>query len=397
MHSPSHIWRHMCNLVLCVSLLVGCATTERELSQTAPPYATLPNGRDPMNPERRSTLGERCWEGTIPTMEQEMGRPLNILEMSGGGQNGAFGAGVLVGWAETGKRPKFDIVTGISVGALLSTFAFLGEPEDDAAMEEIFTTINKDDIYHEGGALRVAFGGVSFHDSEPLAKLLEKYITQRTLERVAAEARKGRMLAVGILNLDYRQLWVIEMAVLAASGAPDALDIYRKVLLAAASPPAIFPAVEIKGSLFADGGTRDRLLVAGLAGPGLGATAPKAKGGGQVYVIFNDTSRAQPRAVKSELKDILRTSVRSMLDGQMEATLVRAYGVAQIHGYQFNLLQIPNDFPLGPDPLAFDPKEMGALFERGRELGRNPDAWLKTPETDQNVTPWIFKSMTEMN
>ncbi len=396
MLSWSNMWRIAWTFVAPVSLLGGCSNIERRLSTTAPPYVTLPNGRDPMNPERYSALGQRITKGLIATLEGELGRPLNILQISGGGQKGAFGAGVLVGWSESGTRPKFDIVTGISAGALLSTFAFLGEPEDDAVMAEMFTTINKDELSRKGGFLRFMFGGTSTMDSEPLAEMLRKYITQQTLDRIAAEARKGRLLCVGLLNLDYRQLWVVDLTALAASGEADALDTYRKVLQAAASPPLLLPPVEIKGFLFGDGGTRDRLLVVGLTGPREDLSLPASAGGGEIYVIFNDKSQPQAQAVTPDLKGIISSNLQSMLNAQMETTLLRAYGIAQAHDYRFKLMKIPDSFPLGPDSLAFDPGVMRALFEKGRTLGRGPNTWLTTPPTGQNGSAWIIKMLSEL-
>jgi predicted acylesterase/phospholipase RssA len=137
-----------------------------------PPYASLPNGRDPRNPEQYSELGKRfSAKGLIATLEDFHKRRLNILEISGGDAKGAFGAGVLIGWGESGTRPKFDIVTGISAGALLSTFAFLGEPEDDAVIADLFTGMKKSDVAPKpGGILRFAFGDDSFMDNTPLTR-----------------------------------------------------------------------------------------------------------------------------------------------------------------------------------------------------------------------------------
>ena len=216
-------------LAAVVSLLGGCSSVERTLSTTVPAYASLPNGRDPMNPDEDSVLGKRFSKGLFRTLQDQHARPLNVLEISGGGPYGAFGSGVLVGWAETGTRPKFDIVTGISAGALLSTFAFLGEPEDDAVIADLFTGMKKDDVSPKaGGVLRFVFGDNSLMDNKPLIEMLRKLITEKTLDRVAAEARRGRLLFVGLVNLDYRQLWAFDLTGLAASGEADAVELIVK-------------------------------------------------------------------------------------------------------------------------------------------------------------------------
>jgi predicted acylesterase/phospholipase RssA len=398
MHLQSRTNRSAFAFGVAIALLGGCTTVERTIPSTVPPYVSLPTGRDPMNPDHYSALGKRFSKGVIPTLQNQHARPLNILEISGGGPKGAFGSGVLVGWAESGTRPKFDIVTGISAGALLSTFAFLGEPQDDAVIADLFTGMRKDDVSPKaGGVLRFAFGDNSLMDNKPLIELLRKLITEKTLDRVAAEARKGRFLFVGLLNLDYRQLWAFDLTGLAASGEANAVDTYRKILLASASPPLIFPPVEINGSLFADGGTRDRLLVAGLSGREEEPSSRVTSGGGTFYVIFNDKAQSKASAIKPDIRGVIGSTLQTMLSANMEATLLRAYVLAQAHGYQFRLMTIPDSVELEPDSFGFDPEVMKVLFEKGRALGRNPSAWVAAPPSaGQNASPWLIKVLSEL-
>ena len=138
--------------VVAALLLAGCASPpERALSQKAPAYAMLPNGNDPLNPDRLSPMyasGAGEDRNFIRLLERKHGRALIILSLSGGGQNGAFGAGLLTGWRETGQRPQFDVVGGVSTGALLATHALLGTPADDAQLEEMYTQISKKDVHN---------------------------------------------------------------------------------------------------------------------------------------------------------------------------------------------------------------------------------------------------------
>ena len=143
--------------ILLALVLAGCASApEREISREVAPYATLQNGNDPLNPDRLSPYFKAATsgieQGVIPYYESKRGHALNVLTISGGGQNGAFGAGFLIGWRESGRRPEFDIVTGVSTGALLATHAFLGTPADDAVLEELYTQITKRDIYRSRGS-----------------------------------------------------------------------------------------------------------------------------------------------------------------------------------------------------------------------------------------------------
>ncbi len=165
-------------------LLAGCASPpERALSQKAPTYAMLPNGHDPLNPDRFSPMyaAGAGGENFIRVLERKHGRALNILSLSGGGQNGAFGAGLLIGWRESGQRPQFDAVGGVSTGALLATHALLGTPADDAQLEEMYTQITKKDIHSERGIFSLAFGADSLSDTAPLRELIARFITAETL------------------------------------------------------------------------------------------------------------------------------------------------------------------------------------------------------------------------
>ena len=169
--------------VICAvaSLLVAaCASVpHRELSLKPATYAMLPNGHDPLNPGKVSPLYAAAAPGNtnaIREFERRRGHALNVLSLSGGGQNGAFGAGLLIGWRESGRRPVFDIVGGVSTGALMATHALLGTPADDAQLEEMYTQITKKDIYEERRIYSLATAD-SLADTEPLARLIAKHIT----------------------------------------------------------------------------------------------------------------------------------------------------------------------------------------------------------------------------
>jgi|SRR5689334_19591545 patatin-like phospholipase len=395
MYSRASIVRDLIALAAVLLLLGGCSSVQRTLSTIVPSYASLPNGRDPMNPDQYSELGKRfSAKGLIPTLEDLHGRRLNVLEISGGGPKGAFGAGVLIGWGESGARPKFDVVTGISAGAWLSTWAFLGEPQDDAIIADLFTGMKKNDVGPKlGGVLRFAFGDNSFMDNQPLVEKIRELITEKTLARVAEEAHKGRLLFVGLHNLDYRQLWVFDLTALAASGEPDALETYRKIIQASVSPPMVFPPVEIAGSLFADGGTRELLLAVGLQDAE--GSSSVTSGEGTFFVIFNDKETPEVRAISPDIRGVIDSVAATALSAQMEWMLLRAYALAQAHRYQFKLMKIPESAPI-PDLFDFDPDMMKALFAIGREFGRDPASWVVAPSPGQDASPWIIKLLSEL-
>lgn len=375
--------------VLTALLLAGCASApERVLSQKAPAYAALPNGSDPLNPGKVSSLyAAMASEGGnfVRQLERRRGRALNILSLSGGGQNGAFGAGLLNGWRESGQRPQFDMVGGVSTGALLATHALLGTPADDAQLEEMYTQISKKDVHSERGLFSLALGADSLSDTSPLRALIAKFITADTLTRVAAAYNAGRFLFVGTTNIDYGQTWVWNMSMIAKDGN---LELYRQVLLASASFPIVFPPVEIDGHLFVDGAARSNVVIAGLGGAE--RPPPPLHGPGNIYLVDNGRLQAPPEALRRALGDVAATTVSVMMDQSMLTAMTRSYFGAKVLGYKFNMVAIPDSVNVGKDPLAFDPKQMRAAFDAGRAIAKKPDHWLTVPPNTGDIPSWAL-------
>lgn len=375
--------------VVAALLLAGCASTpERVLSREAPVYAALPNGHAPLNPDQLSPAYAAAAAGEsniIRRLERAHGRALNVLSLSGGGQNGAFGAGFLIGWRESGQRPEFDIVGGVSTGALLATHALLGTPADDAELEEMYTQISKKDVYDERGIFSLAFGADSLSDTAPLRALIAAHITAETLKRVAAASDENRLLFVGTTNIDYGQTWVWNMSRIAKEGN---LELYRKVLLASASFPIVFPPVEIDGHLFVDGAARSNVVIAGLGGSE--RPPPPPYGPGNVYLIDNGRLQSPPEALRRALGPVAATTISVMMDQSMLTAMTRSYFGARFLGYNFKMVAIPNNVDVGNDPLAFDPKQMRAAFDAGRAIAKQPDHWLTVPPNLGDIPRWAF-------
>jgi hypothetical protein len=359
---PPRLVPLLCAVVAAV-LLGACAATpkQRALSHTAPVGAFLTTGASPTDPGRIDPRIER-W-GVVGALEELNGRTFKILELSGGGQYGAFGAGFLNGWTQSGTRPEFDLVTGISTGALLATHAFLGTPADDAVLKQIYTGIDRSYIYR-GNLIGGLLGGPALNRTNPMWALIKKTITPEVVERVAAEWDKNRRLIVAATNLDYKRIWVFSLSKIAKQGGPEALDLFRKVLYAAASPPVVFPPVEIDGHLFGDAAVRENLLLMGLLGGG----APRRfRTGeqGQVYVIVNGQVATRPEALPEALAPIAGDALNAILNGRMGTTLVLAYAGARLQGYGFNMVAIPDNVHTSGKPLAFDRAEMRRVFAAG--------------------------------
>lgn len=381
---------------LAVLLLAGCASSppERALSKKVPSFAALPNGYDPLNPTQPSALYAAVTftpgENLTRYLERKRGHALNILSISGGGQNGAFGAGFLIGWRESGRRPEFDIVGGVSTGALLATHALLGTPADDAKLEEMYTQITKEDIYADIGVFSILSGTDSLKDTAPLLALISKYVTAETLKRVAAAYDENRLLVVGTTNVDYGQTWVWNMSLIAKAGD---VDLYRKVLLASASFPIVFPPVEIEGHLFVDGAARSNVVIAGMGGTE--KPNPPLYGPGNLYLIDNGRLNHPPEALRRALGDVAATTVSVMMDQSMQTALTRSYFGAQFLGYSFKMVAIPDDVEIGKDPLAFDPNQMRAAFDAGRALAMQPDPWSSAPPNLGDIPSWALEAIED--
>jgi len=372
--------------------LTSCASVpERVLSTMEPTYAALANGHNPMNPDQLSSiyLSEQASEeaNLVRQTERIRGHALNILSLSGGGQNGAFGAGFLIGWRESGRRPVLDAVGGVSTGALLATHALLGTPADDAILEQMYTQVTDKDIY-EGRSIFDILSSDSLRDTAPLQALIANYITAETLQRVAAAYDDNRLIVVGTTNVDYGQTWIWNMSLIAKHGK---LDLYRKVLLASASFPIVFPPVEIDGHLFIDGAARSNLVVPGMGGserPG-----PPLYGPGNVYLITNGRSNHPPKALRRALGNVAATTVGVMMDQSMQTALTRSYFGARVLGYAFKMVAIPDEVEIGNDPLAFDPEQMRAAFDAGRAMAQQPEPWSSKPPNTGDIPPWAMDAI----
>ena len=170
---------------------------------------------------------------------------IDILALSGGGSDGAFGAGVLTGWSERGDRPEFEQVTGVSAGSIIAPFAYLG-PEYDPQLKQIWTQYRTDQLVVPQ-IVNGLLGGQALTDTAPLRKLIAQYIDRDFLKKVAREFERGRLLTIGTTNLDAKRPVVWNMGAIARHyDKPEAVELFRDVILASAAIPGLFPPVKIK-------------------------------------------------------------------------------------------------------------------------------------------------------
>jgi predicted acylesterase/phospholipase RssA len=316
----------------------------------------------------------------------------NLLAISGGAEDGAFGAGLLVGWSDAGTRPVFDLVTGVSSGALIAPFAFLGR-EYDGQLREIFTKYGRQDIftYNVPGLLE----GSALVDDAPLARLIEKYVDDAFLQEIANERIKGRVLLIGTTNLDTQRPVMWDMGRIAMSHNPDAKSLFRKILLASATLPGVFPPVRIQvrvggrsyDELHVDGGVTRQVFIApsvfSFASHDQKSGRPTAKP--RLFVIRNGKIDPEWQPVNENVLSITQRSISTLIKNQGIGDLYRIYSVTRRDGIDFNLASIPADFKeTSHEP--FDQKYMVALFDRGYDLASHNYSWIKAPPGMELVT-----------
>ena len=311
------------------------------------------------------------------------GGPLNVLALSGGGVGAAFGAGALVGWSRLGTRPEFQVVTGVSAGALIAPFAFLGPLWDDR-LTDIFSGERTQHLLqsHWLGA----FFGASIYRGEPLFKLVDRYVTDELLRAVAAEAAKGRRLLIATTDLDREETVIWNLGTVAAQGGESARRLFRDVIIASCSIPGLFPPVMVRvtksGASFdemhVDGGTTSPLFIA----PELANLLP-AKGalleGANVYIIVNGQIGTQVLTTPIKTTPIVRRSIEAALNGNALEAVEIAWSLAQRNGMQLRITEIPNDYPYR-GPLDVQPVRMKALFDYGVRCAQQQELWTTSLE-----------------
>jgi hypothetical protein len=312
------------------------------------------------------------------------------LAISGGGGDGAYGAGLLAGWTKSGKRPQFEVVTGISTGALTAPYAFLG-PAYDGKLKEIYTTISDKDVLRSTGPVGALFGA-SLTDNSPLKALVARHVTADLVDKIAAEYPKGRRLLVGTTNLDAQRPVVWDMTAIAASGNPDRVQLFRDVLIASAAIPGIFPPQLIKvqadgknyEELHVDGGTTTQAFL--LSGENSLKDVDKAlnfKRKRSLYVIINGTFAPQPEKTETKTLAIATRSISTLIKNQSIGDVYKMYAQSQRDGVDFNLASIPADFR-EKGKSEFDQAFMRKLYDLGYANGQGPGAWSKTPPDYEN-------------
>lgn len=378
----------------CASVALDHAPLTEALSETAvvPGYPTRIRSWGDELPEDVVEIIRRRFDQVAARPELAANasgeQTAHLLALSGGADDGAYGAGLLVGWTAAGTRPRFELVSGISTGALIAPFAFLG-PDYDDQLREVYTTLSSDKIFLISvfDAINGAIRGASLADTRPLRKQIETYYTQDMLDAIAREHRKGRRLLVGTTNLEAQRPVIWDIGAIADSGQPDRLKLFHDVVLASASIPGVFPPVLIEVTangrrhteIHVDGGVSNQVFIYPTQLDGeifrQAGGLPKDK---RLWVIRNTKVLPEFEPMRPRFLDIAGRSVSSLIKSHGFGDIFRLYVMAKRDGFDFNLTFVPDEFDVVSNEL-FDPVYMKALFDLGYARAFSEDTWRKTP------------------
>ena len=363
-------------LLLAPLLLAGCVEVMRPDTDAA--FRTMLPQEAVAIASTRDADREGVASAPVPT--SPMVRQ-TVLALSGGGVDGAYSVGVLNGWTATGRRPVFDVVTGVSTGALVAVYAFLG-PAYDAKLRELYLAADRMDIFRKRGLEGLLSD--SLLDNTPLKRQIEREVTQGLLDRVAAEHARGRRLYIATTNLDGGQLVVWDMGYLASGGGDgrtDALQQFQKVLRASSAIPVFFPPVDIKPQrglqlrqAHVDGAVKTPVLVSDFI-----FERPAANR--RLYVIVNGHLEARDafEPVRPNLRAIAGKSVAALTRSLVRDKVFAAYVKAANTDTRFRLTAIPEALPPPESSLGFDMDYLRTIYRAGYEGVQRPDFWWSEP------------------
>ena len=343
------------------------------------------NGTDPLEEEFfRAAERQRQVRGLATVMDLP---GFNLLAVSGGGENGAFGAGLLCGWSELGTRPTFDYVTGVSTGALTAPFAYLGSAYD-RELRAVYTELSPSDVLVQR-AFTAALFDDALADNSPLFKTISRYVNERMLADMAKAYDDGRLLFIASTDLDAQRPVIWNIGAIAKSGHPRAADTIRRILLASAAVPGAFPPtmfdVTLDGKAYqemhVDGGAyvQTFLYPAGLAEQRRKRLAARQRVlAVHAYIIRNGRLDSEWAVIERSTMTIAGRAISTMISASGINDVIRIYNGTLRDNVDFNLAYIGSDFDMKL-PKPFDPGYMRALFDYGYQRGRRGYDWAKQP------------------
>jgi len=312
---------------------------------------------------------------------------VRALVLSGGGAGGAFGAGALVGLSRRHERPQYDLVTGVSAGALIAPFAFLG-PKWDSQLTEAFTS-GRGERMSLGGLLAVPFG--ARRRSAALSSLVDHYVTSDLIKAVAEETASGRLLWVATTDLDKEETVIWDLGAIAARGGEPARKLFRDVLVASASIPGVFDPVLIHvqeagvsyDEMHVDGSASTSLFVAPVAAS-FALLDQHSLDGARVYVLINGQIIDAPATTPFKLGPIVSRTLSVALKHMSRAQVVAVNQFAEKYRMSVQSTYLPFDYP--KYSLAdFRASAMQAIFNYGAQCAKSGRLWTTMDETMATV------------
>jgi predicted patatin/cPLA2 family phospholipase len=358
----------------------GCAGTRNR---------SEPDGAKAVTAQKPSQLTKPISDSLAAELAKPTGPitpPQNVLAISGGGQYAAYNAGLVVGWTEAGNRPKFDVVTGISSGAIVACYAFLGERYDER-LTQFFTTTRQKDLFVFRPVVELIRNG-SLASSKRLEELLGREINDCFLFDLREAHKEGRRLYVGTMNAKTRRLVIWDLGAVACSDRADAGELVQKILLAATAYPGLLPPVEfdvvVDGQRYVeqhvDGGAVSQAFL--RLGPCAERPADGVTGwlcGSNLYAMA--AGKLFPPQVEGEVKFLSRVggSISAALYALYRAELVNMYAFCGVSGMKFHLNAVPEETEVPPNSMSFDAAAMRRLYTLGHQAAKKGIPWRFTP------------------
>ncbi len=383
---------------LALAVCIGCSSAPVAVEPLPPHYKAKTLGDvaavagtyqpvDRLAADALVSTGDSRRPTYVKTANTPLKKPLNVLVLSGGGQYAAFAGGVLAGWTATGKRPDFDVVTGVSSGAFLSVYAYLGPKYDPAIQRQ--TDLKTSDVF-KYRPLVYWYRHDSIGSSEPLQRLIENELNDECLADIRAAHKAGRRLFIGTMNQQTRRLIIWDVGAVACSGQPDADQLVRKIVVASSSIPGVVPAVdfevEVNGQRFhephVDGGAISQAFVRfGPEIPEFDPAHPDKKwlAGSNLYVIAGGKLYADAVEGKMGLLKRTTSSISGTLYALYRSDLWRIYSLCAASGMNFHHIAVPEEAKVAPSSIDFNQQMMHDLFDLGRNMGQRGGFWRQTP------------------
>lgn len=318
-------------------------------------------------------------DGLWSAKAAQKSKHLNILALSGGGAEGAFGAGVLKGWSAQGNRPKFDVVSGTSAGAFVAVFAFLGE-EYDHQLERVFTQEMTSRLVKIAG-LNAIFG-TAVYSGKPLEGMVEKYIDQDIIDAVAQAHLDGRRLFITTTNIDNQRTAIWDMGAIAASDNPDAPQFFRTILLASAAVPGLLPPRMIEmqsgtqrfSEMHVDGGVSSNVMVVPTA---LLISGQKAYSRAKptFYLLYNGRKDREFRLTNPHTIEVLERSFGTAIKSNALNTMLATRTLLKKHGWTIKATALDPSYPVLKHEAQLKESELRELFAEGLRHGASKNLW----------------------